>query len=189
MLPLTVKARTGRPRKAGARAPSGRLSRARTAIGRLEDAERATVVAQRRRLGASEDNARDQRWATPWGRLLLTGRLTPARYQAAEEMARLIGLARKAMDARAPWTSAVDLLRAGGAAPAEEDVKRTRRDLERHGAAVRALMRAGSRASDAATRMLGLQQDPAPGDVALIQTGLGELARHFGFRGPGAGAR
>lgn len=183
MHPLKVKATTGRPRKTGARTPSGQLSRARSAIAALQDAERGTVFAQRRRLGATDRNVKDSRWSTPWGRLYLTKQIPLAEYRAAERWAGLLGRVRKIIDARAPYASAMDMMRGrvGRHEQPEEDeetIERNQEALDAHRDAMLQLERHGAQA-EALARLCGQQLDPTPAEIAAVRRCLARLAFHF----------
>lgn len=76
-------AKRSRPRKPGLREPNGRLQRAPRP--EREDEIMSVVIAQRAKVmpsGTNRQALRDQRAETAFGRLLLTGAITPAQYDA-----------------------------------------------------------------------------------------------------------
>jgi len=146
---------------------------------------------QRVRLGATETNAADQRWATPWGRLLMLNLITQPQYDAAETYARLLGQMRRIMDARSPWVSAPAWMTGGTRGTVseeprtpqeqEDERKRDRSIMKRQQAAWLELAEAGNAVLHPVHKMLREQRDPDLIHLPNIRTGLTRLAVHFGF--------
>ena len=136
---------------------------------------------QRARLGATEANAADQRWATPWGRLLMLKRISEAEHAAAEEYGYLLGQMRRIIDAAAPWTSSLALeIRAGGPSMTDDE-KRDRKIMARQQEAWLELHKAGAPICDPVHKMIREQRDPDPNHLPHVRTGLARLAFVFGF--------
>lgn len=85
----------GRPRKGGARTPSGRLSRA----GEKDDVMATAIGARCRQHGIDAKDARDPRWGTAIGRLAIAETITPAAYATVIRFLRIRADAHRAMQA------------------------------------------------------------------------------------------
>src|SRR5690242_9592721 len=97
----------GRPRKKGKREPNGRPQRAYLN-------PKAQVANQPHRMAAPEKYREWPEAATEFGRLMLSGKITPAQYEAGSRYSMLAGLYRLYYGIPSPNPRALDLLRSLG---------------------------------------------------------------------------
>src|SRR5215211_5406928 len=176
-----LSSRGGRPAKPGARAPSGRLSRARAAQPARDP--RRIALEQRRQRGADPSNADHPYWGTPWGRLQLAGALDQAEHDTADGYARLLAQVRRIQGLGRPWARSVAPepgRSVRGRVSAMEDLSEADAGLlalaDEATARLKRLPNGVSRCLD---RMVRLEQDPAPEDLDAIRAGLSSLASLF----------
>lgn len=120
---------------------------------------------------------------SPFGRLMLAGKITPAQYEAGRQYASLAAQARKVYSAPPLHPTGIDLNRVtGGGYDGDIPRDQAQRIKERHNAAYDACATAGTRAVRAVKDHAILEQ-PVNGDFALslLKCGLSALVEHFGI--------
>lgn len=172
-----MKARGGRPRKAGARYPNGK----RTDAEREKDILATGLSARQRVLGLSASFARRVEASTVFGRLRLSGAISDHQYLAGEEYHRIVRRYHRAILAK-QMTSGGNLDRMGGFDGGEGDepdyVEQCQRDRRAYGDARRELLDADPLAQLATDGWI-LEDKELHGLIGELRIGLNALARLF----------
>ena len=164
----------GRPRKKGKREPNGRPQRSYLN-------PKAQVANQPHRMAVAEKYREWPEAGTEFGRLMLSGKITPAQYEAGSRYSMLAGLYRLYYGIPSPNPRALDLLRSlggyDGMAPGMPEALKLKYD-----GAFEACARAGNRAQRAVNAHAVFDRRIYEQDeLKLLIAGLDKLVEHFGI--------
>lgn len=186
--------RRGRPRKAGKRMASGKLSQtAADRAGRGLGDVRSVALSQPHRAWLGETRRLDQRAESEIGRLLLTEKVTEVECWAAERWRNIIREFHVVLATPMTTMSALGQMVTSGAGQEEEsgksevmetDEERLGRVLAQHGAAMARLRRCGDASAVFSEMERVVIHDQPTTDIKTLKRGLQELAKLWRMREP-----
>jgi len=163
----------GRPRKIGRRKPGGRLAQAYIN-------PKAQVATQPHRASVGKTMREWPEAGSPFGRLMLNGKITPAQYEAGVAYADLAASYRAVFDVPRIHPSAMDLANVGPSVSQGMASHIARAIRARYDAAFEAI---GANRLQRAVKDAAVLEKPVHGDfnLSLLKKGLDRLVAHFGI--------
>ncbi len=161
----------GRPRKIGRRKPGGRLAQAYIN-------PKAQVATQPHRASVGKTMREWPEAGSPFGRLMLNGKITPAQYEAGVAYADLAASYRAVFDVPRIHPAGMDLASLGRSVGAGIDPSAARVIRRRYDAAFEAI---GANRLQRAVKDAAVMEKPVHGDfhLDLLKRGLDRLVDHF----------
>lgn len=166
----------GRRRKAGKRESNGRIAR-------VYENPKAFVAAQPHRAGVMKKQRELPEAGSEFGRLMLTGKITPAQYEAGSRYAGIAESARRVYSPLPLHPTGIDLSRvSGGGYDGDMPREQAQAIKDRHNKAYDACASVGTRAARA-VKDHAIMDMPVRDSISLAQliNGLDALVLHFGI--------